>query len=155
MEINIKKSQEKTLKEINNQKHPFDDDLLNRKEIADNLVQIIINTKSPFVFNINAPYGTGKTFFLTRLKVLLEKNECATVLYNSWETDWTNNPFIAILEEIKEEIDLLSKSKKSFMVESAIKTWRYVSSAFVALGKELLNNTFLGPQSSCVLLMQQ
>ena len=89
------------------------------------------------------------------VKVLLEKNECATVLYNSWETDWTNNPFIAILEEIKEEIDLLSKSKKSFMVESAIKTWRYVSSAFVALGKELLNNTFLGPQSSCVLLMQQ
>ena len=80
METTIQKHQEKTLEEIRRQNHPFDDDLLGRKEIAGHLTQIIKNTKSPFVFNINAPYGTGKTFFLRRLKVLLEKDKCAAVL---------------------------------------------------------------------------
>lgn len=138
MEITIEKYKEKTLEDIRGYNHPFDDDLLDRKAIADHLAQIIKNTKSPFVFNINAPYGTGKTFFLRRLKVLLEKDKCAAVLYNSWETDWVNDPFVAILEELSEEIYRLFKSKDSVITEAAKKTWEYVKSAVTGLGKELV-----------------
>lgn len=144
MDIAIYKHSEKSLEEIKKQKHPFEDDLLNRKEIADNLVQIIINTKSPFVFNINSPYGTGKTFFLTRLKVLLEQRNCAAVLYNSWETDWEENPFIAILQEIEEEINCLVQSKKSFMNKAVKKAWKYVNAALKGLIPELTRHYIPG-----------
>lgn len=144
MEITIQKHHEKTLEEIKKQAHPFEDDLLKRKEIANHLTQIIKNTKSSFVFNINSPYGTGKTFFLTRLKVLLEQEKCTSVLYNSWETDWANDPFIAILEEIAEEINLLLKSKNSFITEAAKEAWKSVYLAFTSLGKEFAKQCIPG-----------
>lgn len=144
MEITIQKHHEKTLEEIKNQAHPFEDDLLERKEIANHLVQIIKNTKSPFVFNINSPYGTGKTFFLTRLKVLLEQEKCTSVLYNSWESDWENNPFVAILEEITEEIDHLLKSKNSLMTQAAKEAWEFIYPAFRSLGEELAKQCIPG-----------
>lgn len=144
MDITIQKHPEKTLEEIKKQAHPFEDDLLERKEIANHLAQIIKNTKSSFVFNINSPYGTGKTFFLTRLKVLLEQKKCTSVLYNSWETDWANDPFIAILEEITEEINLLLKSKNSFITEAAKEAWKSVYLAFTSLGKEFAKQCIPG-----------
>lgn len=144
MEITIQKHPEKTLEEIKKQAHPFEDDLLERKEIANHLVQIIKNTKSPFVFNINSPYGTGKTFFLTRLKILLEQEKCAAVLYNSWETDWANDPFIAILEEITEEINHLLQSKDSLITKTAKEAWKFVYPAFTSLGEEIIKQYIPG-----------
>lgn len=106
-----KRIQEKTLEEISKQQHPFDDDLLKRKNIADTFVNIILNTQGPYVYNINSPYGTGKTFFLKRLKVLLEKQNIATVFYSSWENDYFDNPLISITQEITAE---LTECKKNF-----------------------------------------
>ena len=75
MEITIEKYKEKTLEDIRGYNHPFDDDLLDRKAIADHLAQIIKNTKSPFVFNINAPYSTAAHLsFSRRTLSLLKKN---------------------------------------------------------------------------------
>ena len=144
MEITIQKHHEKTLEEIKNQKHPFEDDLLERKEIANHLVQIIKNTKSPFVFNINSPYGTGKTFFLTRLKVLLEQEKCTAVLYNSWETDWANDPFVAILEEMSAEINRLVKSKDPLITKAVKNAWKWVGPAFASLSEELAKQCIPG-----------
>lgn len=144
MEITIQKHHEKTFEKIKNQAHSFEDDLLERKELANHLVQIIKNIKSPFVFNINSPYGTGKTFFLTRLKVLLEQEKCTSVLYNSWETDWANDPFVAILEEITEEINHLLKSKNSLITKTAKEAWKFIHPAFISLGKELAKQCIPG-----------
>lgn len=104
------KTLDKTLEEISLQEHPFEDDLLKRKEIAENLVNIIKNTKGPFVFNINSPYGCGKTFLLKRLKILLQSHGVASVLYNSWENDWCDTPLIAITQEILEELENITNS---------------------------------------------
>lgn len=109
------KTAEKTLQEISSQKHPFEDDLLKRKEIAENLVNIIKNTKGPFVFNINSPYGCGKTFFLKRLKVLLQSHNIAGILYNSWESDWCDSPLTAIAQEIIEELGNLPGAKSELL----------------------------------------
>ena len=144
MAITIHKHDEKTLEEIKKQQHPFEDDLLERKEIANHFAQIIQNTKSPFVFNINSPYGTGKTFFLTRLKVLLEQEQCTTVLYNSWETDWVDDPFIAILEEISEEVKHIIESEASLINKAAQNAWKNVYPAFISLGKELAKECIPG-----------
>lgn len=80
---------------------PFSDDLLNISDIANTIAQILSNTQGPFVFNINSPYGTGKTFFINRLRVLLERKFNAnTVLYNAWESDFYQRPLISIITEL-------------------------------------------------------
>jgi predicted KAP-like P-loop ATPase len=112
---NIIKEKEKTDEEIADMKHPFEDDLLERKEIAETIANIISNTKSSYVYNINSPYGTGKTFFLKRLKCLLENKDCKVILYNSWENDLVEDPFIPLIQEI---INALNYKKLTWLENS-------------------------------------
>lgn len=95
------KTIDKTYKEISERPEtPFSDDLLGLGDVADSVATIISNTNGPFVFNINSPYGTGKTFFTTRLRVLLERNYgVETLFYNAWEFDFYKNPFVSIISE--------------------------------------------------------
>ena len=108
-------TKEKTIEEINEElklkkiTHPFDDDLLNLKPFAETISNIVVSTKDPFVFSINSPYGTGKTFFLRRLHCLLEQKGCICVSYNAWESDFYDNPLIALISELISQLELKSK----------------------------------------------
>ena len=42
----------------------WSDDILQRKKYADFLTQYLVDKESSFVININAPWGSGKTFFI-------------------------------------------------------------------------------------------
>lgn len=44
--------------------NPFGKDLLNRKQYADVLTQIVKNTEDGFTLSINADWGYGKTTFV-------------------------------------------------------------------------------------------
>lgn len=103
--FNIFKEKEKTDVEISSQAHPFDDDLLDRRELAEALSNIVSNTTSSYVYNINSKYGTGKTFFLKRLNCLLKKKGSISVLYNSWESDLFENPIIPLTQEMLKALD--------------------------------------------------
>lgn len=82
--------------------YPFSDDLLGMGEVASGMATIISNTDGPFVFNINSPYGTGKTFFMTRLRALMEREfGHRTVYFNAWEFDFYKNPLVAIVAELQ------------------------------------------------------
>ena len=133
MTINLNRLTELKIEDIQQRHNPFEDDMLDRAPMANNLVNIIKNTQEACVFNINSPYGTGKTFFLQRLKALLEKRGCPAVLFNSWETDWVENPLIAIIEELRLEISDLTKKEKSFLSEAFTKSWEEISSAMVGI----------------------
>lgn len=133
MTINLNRLTELTIEDIQQRHNPFEDDMLDRAPMANNLVNIIKNTQEACVFNINSPYGTGKTFFLQRLKALLEKRGCPAVLFNSWETDWVENPLIAIIEELRLEISDLTKKEKSFLSEAFTKSWEEISSAMAGI----------------------
>ncbi|GAB1402357.1 hypothetical protein MASR1M68_12680 [Elusimicrobiota bacterium] len=110
MALGLEKNKEKTIEDIKNDlekdksKHPFHDDLLNLKSIAETLSDIIANTKDPFVYSVNSPYGTGKTFFLRRLHCLLEQKQCLVVSYNAWESDFYSDPLSALLGEFQQQI---------------------------------------------------
>lgn len=59
--------------------HDLKEDKLNRKEEINFLINYLtkrfeVKTKDPFVLNINASWGYGKTFFLKSLKEELKKN---------------------------------------------------------------------------------
>lgn len=103
--MQLNKTKEKTIEEIKetNKNHPFEDDLLGLKSFAETISNIVVSTKDPFVFSINSPYGTGKTFFLRRLHCLLEQKGCMCVSYNAWESDFYDNPLPAIISALERQ----------------------------------------------------
>jgi hypothetical protein len=138
MELVLEKNKEKTIEDIraylkeDKEYHPFDDDLLNLKGIAETISNIIVNTQDPFVYSINSPYGTGKTFFLRRLHCLLEKKQCLVVSYNAWESDFYSDPISALIGELANQID--SKKFEKTEQEVAVLTNASIGFSFGLTG---------------------
>lgn len=122
--MQLNKTKEKTIEEIKKElvlkkiSHPFDDDLLDLKPFAETISNIVVSTKDPFVFSINSPYGTGKTFFLRRLHCLLEQKGCLCVSYNAWESDFYDNPLVALISELINQLQIKSKDFKNIKKEA-------------------------------------
>ena len=79
---------------------PWKDDALNRKELADGLINFIDKENAPFVISINGQWGCGKTFFLKRLQSDLDKKKFQTIYFNAWEDDFQADPLIAIIGQL-------------------------------------------------------
>ena len=71
---------------------PFKNDLLNRKESADVLTQLVHSIKGSCVLTIDAAWGAGKTTFLKMWSQHLRKNGFPVVAFNAWETDHAEDP---------------------------------------------------------------
>jgi len=81
----------------------WDGDVLNRKKYSVFLTNYLKNKNEAYVININAPWGTGKTFFLKKWYADIEKNHPA-VYFNAWENDYSNDPLVSIISTIKQKI---------------------------------------------------
>ena len=86
---------------------PYENDCLSRKGDVDNLSLLLRNMTSPIVMSVNAPWGHGKTTFLEMLHADLKLNNCNSVFFSAWETDFANDPLLAFLGEINKEIERL------------------------------------------------
>lgn len=75
---------------------------LNRKEQADVLTSIIDVYKEGFVLSVDGKWGTGKSTFMKMWRQYLIDNGYKTILFNAWENDFTSDPLIAIMGEIKQ-----------------------------------------------------
>ena len=82
--------------------NPWGDDLLSRKDLADNLTNLVKDLEDPSLsICIDGAWGTGKTFFLERWKHHLEKEGFPSPIYfNAWEDDFIENPLISILGQL-------------------------------------------------------
>lgn len=103
--------------------HDLNEDKLNRKEEISFLINYLtkrfeLKTKNPFVLNINAPWGYGKTFFLKSLKEELEK-EHEVIYFDAWKNDFTKEPLLAFFSEINNSLETYlkayNKTKKPFL----------------------------------------
>lgn len=103
--------------------HNLKEDKLNRKEEINFLINYLtkrfkLKTKDPFVLNINAPWGYGKTFFLKSLKEELEK-EHEVIYFDAWKNDFTKEPLLAFFSEINNSLEKYlkdyNKTKKPFL----------------------------------------
>ena len=99
--------------------NPFQHDLLDRKEPAELLTQLVDGIDGPCVMAIDAPWGAGKTTFLKMWSCHLRKNGFPVVEFNAWETDHATDPFVALVSELKEG---LSEFEKGSLRESLKKT---------------------------------
>lgn len=85
------------------------DDLLGRSEDAKFLLNFLIRRikergdvglPRSYVLNLNAAWGHGKSFFLTRLKQHLEAEGYLVASVNAWRDDHADDPLLAVMAAI-------------------------------------------------------
>jgi len=85
--------------------NPFKNDTLNRKPHISNFASLLENISTPIVLSVNAPWGHGKTTFLEMLNAQLQNQECNSIYFSAWETDFASDPLLAFLGEINQKIE--------------------------------------------------
>lgn len=83
------------------QKNPFSKDLLNRKQYADILTQIVKHAEGGFTLSINADWGYGKTTFIKMWEKVLQNEGYYTIYFNAWETDFVADPMMALIDGLR------------------------------------------------------
>ena len=91
---------------------PFADDKLNRKTVAENFKNVLLNTDLN-VFSVSAQWGGGKTYFIENL-IKLMQDDSINILYNAWESDFYDSPLIPLFVELFAELEKC-KNDKSFI----------------------------------------
>lgn len=84
---------------------PFKNDKLQRELEVKNLTSMFNIVDNQMVLAINSQWGTGKTSFLKMWNQYLINEGYKTILFNAWENDYVEEPFIAFVDEIRERIN--------------------------------------------------
>lgn len=89
---------------LENIQEAWEADCLDVKKVADYLTPVIGSIRQPFVISLNAPYGTGKTFFIRNWRKDLTDQGFKAVYFNAWETDYTDNALVAFISSIDDQL---------------------------------------------------
>ena len=81
---------------------PFKNDLLGRREPVEVLANLLRSIDGPCVLAVEGAWGAGKTTFLKILSQYLRNQGFRAVEFNAWETDSTEDPFLALSQELEE-----------------------------------------------------
>ena len=84
---------------------PFKSDLLGRRETVEVLTSIVHSIEGPCVLSVDAAWGAGKTTFLKIWSQHLRNEDFPVVEFNAWETDFAEEPFIALSTELTEGLN--------------------------------------------------
>ncbi|MCD4747747.1 MAG: KAP family NTPase [Thermoanaerobaculales bacterium] len=92
---------------------PFKNDALSRKETIEKLTNFLEHLSEPFVLGLNSPWGSGKTTFVRLWNQHLKNAGFNTLYFNAWETDFAEDPFLALAEELRVAIAELENCERS------------------------------------------
>ncbi|MBR4644023.1 MAG: hypothetical protein IKO73_02535 [Bacteroidaceae bacterium] len=106
---------------------PYRNDKLGRKQYGDVLEQIISTYNGGCVISLNGEWGTGKTTFIKMWKQQLDDHTYKTIYFNAWETDYIEDPLIALIAEFKK----LSTDKLQEATKKMTRTFSKMSLAMV------------------------
>ncbi len=109
----------KTPEQEVNREDIWEGDALGRKEMAENVASIIADPRGLSTISIHGDWGTGKTFFLTRLRWHLKENGFEAIYFNAWEDDFLQDPLLAILGQLAQD---LKGRRYSRLVKSTLNT---------------------------------
>ncbi|MER2513117.1 MAG: P-loop NTPase fold protein [Nitrosomonas ureae] len=79
---------------------PFQDDLFNRKTLADTLTGYINRTRDGCVIGLHAPWGEGKSWFGRNWRAKLSDEGYKTIYLDAFEQDYSDDPFTVLAAEI-------------------------------------------------------
>lgn len=91
---------------------PFKNDAFERKPVVEFLAGLLDKFNGPFVLALDSPWGTGKTTLVKMLKAQLEQSSFQCVYFNAWQTDFVDDPLVALVSEL-DSIDLVDGEAKS------------------------------------------
>ncbi len=92
---------------------PFKNDLLNRKESAQILTELLKSTEEPLVLCVDAPWGEGKTTFLRMWEEHLRSERFPTVYFSAWENDFSEDALVSLLAELEHGLEMLLVGKST------------------------------------------
>lgn len=81
--------------------NPFANCKLDREPYAHILTDIVKTYSDGFVLAISNEWGTGKTTFMKMWQQQLKNSDFQTIYFNAWESDFDNNPLVALMSELK------------------------------------------------------
>ncbi len=111
--------------------NPFANCKLNREQYANVLTSIVGAYDKGFVLAVNGKWGTGKTTFMDMWRQSLVNQGYKTIYFNAWENDFTSEPMVAILGELKS----LTTTESSIFDNILEKSAKFSSTILPALAK--------------------
>ena len=84
---------------------PWIDDLLNRRETASRLIELLKGQHSPLRVSVDGGWGSGKTFFLKRLHATLEARGCRVCYVDVSQSDFTRSHLTTLLNAVRPWLD--------------------------------------------------
>ena len=103
------------------------DDLLDRKELAETLTQLVDGVEGPCVMAIDAPWGAGKTTFLKMWSQHLRNQGFPVVEFNAWETDHADDPFVALASEITDALSVFDDGSLQKRIKETAEAAKHVA----------------------------
>ncbi|MEJ3577099.1 P-loop NTPase fold protein [Pseudomonas fragi] len=79
-------------------------DEMDRKPSSDFLTKYLLANPKIKVLNVNSPWGSGKTFFLTKWAEELSGTHVC-IYFNAWETDFSSEPLVALITCIEQQTE--------------------------------------------------
>ncbi|RSO37467.1 KAP family P-loop NTPase fold protein [Acinetobacter lactucae] len=98
-------SELKWIKDNDDIQEPFENDLWNRTNLADQLENYISRIKVGATVAIDAEWGAGKSWFVKHWKARLVKKEFKVIYLNAFTQDYIEDPFLTIAMEIANIIE--------------------------------------------------
>lgn len=109
--------------------HKLEQDLLKREDEIEFLITYLtnrykqsknkLNENKSFVLNINAIWGSGKTYFLKSLSNKLKSENYTVIEFDAWKNDYTKEPLLAFMSELNNSLESFFTAKntkaKSFL----------------------------------------
>ena len=83
---------------------PFTNDLLDRREPVEVLTNLLRSIEGPCVLAVDGAWGAGKTTFLNILSRYLRNHNFPVIEFSAWETDFADDPFLALSQELNDEL---------------------------------------------------
>lgn len=97
----------------------FKNDKLRRQAYIKDLSALIENLHEPLTLSINGSWGCGKTTFVKMWQAYLQKEKgIKSIYFSAWEDDFSKEPLIAILGEIRRYINEISNETKKQTFEA-------------------------------------
>ena len=88
-------------------------DHLERKAVAEFLTDHIDARQDIKVVNIDSRWGTGKTFFLRNWRLGIH-NKRPVVYFNAWENDYSGDPLISMVANVRDQLQQYQKAGEVF-----------------------------------------
>lgn len=114
-------------------------DALDRARYASFITNFLVNgtSKNGYVINLNAPWGTGKTYFLQRW--MLDINQKHPFVYiDAWTQDYSDDPMLSVVASITEQLGSLLPKENQLISQFGSHASRFLKTAAPAITKGLV-----------------